>query len=109
MATKSNLTIDQGSNYSVIVDLTTANGSAMNLTGYTGRGQMRKSPYSSTAKDFTVAVANTGTVTLSMTSDYTSNITSGRWLYDVEVISDSGIVTRVLEGIVTVTPEITRS
>jgi len=109
MATKSNLTIDQGSNYSITVDLTTANGSAMDLAGYTGRGQMRKSPSSSTAKDFTVAVANNGIVTLSMSAAYTANITAGRWLYDVEVISDSDVVTRVLEGIVTVTPEITRS
>ena len=108
MSTKSNLTIDQGSDYNITVDLTTANGSAMDLAGYTGRSQMRKSASSSTAKEFTIAVANTGTVTLSMTAAYTANIAAGRWLYDVEVVSQSSIVTRVLEGIVTVTPEMTR-
>lgn len=108
MATKSNLTIDQGSTYSITVDLTTANGSSMDLAGYSGRAQMRKSATSSSYKDFTVAVANTGSVTLSMTADYTANINAGRWLYDVEVVNGS-TVTRVLEGIVTVTPEITRS
>ena len=108
MATKSNLTIDQGSDYNITIDLTTANGSSMDLTGYTGRSQMRKSASSSTAKDFTILVANTGSVTLSMTADYTANITAGRWLYDVEVVSGGEVVTRVLEGIVTVTPEMTR-
>ena len=29
MATKSNLTIDQGSDYNITIDLTTANGSSM--------------------------------------------------------------------------------
>lgn len=108
MATKSNLTIDQGSDYNITIDLTTANGSAMDLAGYTGRSQMRKSASSSTAKNFTVSVANSGSVSLSMTADYTANITAGRWLYDVEVVSSADVVTRVLEGIVTVTPEMTR-
>jgi hypothetical protein len=109
MATKSNLTIDQGSTFTASIDLTTANGSVMDLTDYTGRGQMRKSATSSTAKDFTITInGGLGIVTLSMTAAYTANINSGRWLYDVEVVSNTNVVTRVLEGIVTVTPEITR-
>lgn len=109
MATKLNLTIDQGSEFANTFTVVYANGTAWDLTGYTGRGQMRKSPTSSTAKDFTVSPVANGQVTLSMTSAYSANVAAGRWLYDVEVVAANGDVTRVREGIVTVTPEMTRS
>ena len=108
MAIKSNLIIDQGSDYTITVSLTDQNGAALNLTGYTGRAQMRKSPTSTTNKDFTVSVNVSGSITLSMTSEYTSGITAGRYMYDAEIISANNTVTRVIEGIVTITPEITR-
>lgn len=108
MAIKSNLVIDQGSDYTVTVNLTDENGDALDLTDYTGRAQMRKSPTATTKKDFTVAVNEAGSITLSMTSAYTAAITAGRYMYDAEIISSANAVTRVIEGIVTVTPEITR-
>jgi len=108
MAIKANLTIDQGSDFSVTFNLTDENGVALDLTGYTGRAQMRKSPTSSTKKDFTVSVEVSGSITLSMTSEYTSGITATRYMYDAEIISSGNSVTRVVEGIATVTPEITR-
>jgi len=110
MATKSNITIDQGSTFTVTVDLQIANGSPLDLSGYSGRAQMRKAYSASTAKDFTVSIANTslGQVTMSMVADYTANVEAGRWLYDLEMINGS-TVTRVLEGIATVKPEVTRS
>ena len=43
-----------------------------------------------------------------MDSDYTANIAAGRYLYDVEVVSSADVVTRVLQGIATISPEITR-
>ena len=109
MAIKSNLIIDQGSDYSVTVELTDANGNTMILTDYTGRAQMRKSPTATSYKEFTVSVNEAGgTVTLSMDSDYTADITAGRYMYDVEIVSSANVVTRVLQGIATVSPEITR-
>ena len=108
MAVKANLIIDQGSDYNVTIDVQYANGTSYDLSGFTGRAQMRKSPFSSTNYDFTVTTANSGTVTLEMTSAYTANVTAGRYLYDVEVISSANVVTRVLQGIATVSPEITK-
>jgi len=109
MAIKSNLIIDQGSDYTVTVSLTDANGNTMILTDYTGRAQMRKSPTASSSKEFTVSVdEDAGYVTLSMTSEYTANIAAGRYMYDVEIVSSANVVTRVLQGIATVSPEITR-
>lgn len=108
MAIRSNLTIDQGSDYSITVDLVSANGDPMNLSGYTGRSQLRKHPDSVNSKEFTVEVANSGSIILSMDSVYTANITAGRYMYDAEIVSSANVVTRVIQGIVTVTPEITR-
>tara|TARA_R110000868_G_C10374931_1_gene718779 strand:- start:1 stop:333 length:333 start_codon:yes stop_codon:yes gene_type:complete len=110
MAIKANLIIDQGSDYDVTFDLTHANGTVFNLTSYTGRASMRKSPFSSTAKDFTVTIpdAANGALMIAMTSTYSANVTGGRYLYDVEIVSSANVVTRVVQGIATVSPEITR-
>lgn len=109
MATKANLLIDQGSTFSTTVTITDTNGNLLNLTGYTGAAQMRKSYTSSTAYNFNVSVGNTsGTITLSMSANTTANIAGGRYLYDVELIDTSNTVSRVFEGIVTVNPNITR-
>ena len=69
---------------------------------------MRKSYTSSTAYAFTVGLNSNGQVTLGMTSNTTSTIAAGRYVYDVEITSPSGVVTRVVEGLVTVTPNVTR-
>jgi hypothetical protein len=107
MATKANLVIDQGSDYTVTIYLTSANGAVLDTTGYTGRAQMRKSHSSSVYKEFTVVVSG-GTAVLSMTNSYTASITAGRYLYDVETVAASGNVKRVQQGTATITPEITR-
>jgi hypothetical protein len=45
---------------------------------------------------------------MSMTASNTSNIKAGRYLFDVETVDTLGTVSRILEGIITVTPQITR-
>ena len=109
MATKTNLVIDQGSTFSVELNLTDDNGDPLGLVGYTATSQLRKWYTSSNpAAAFTtnINVAN-GSITLSLTSDETSSLTAGRYVYDVE-IQDNTSVTRIIEGIVTVTPQVTR-
>jgi hypothetical protein len=109
MATKANIIIDQGTTFSTDIYLTDDNGDAFDLTGYTGVSKMRKHYTSSNAQSFTVSLntAN-GFVTLSLTSANTSDLTAGRYVYDVEVTSSSNVVSRIVEGIVTVTPQVTR-
>ena len=108
MATVENLVIDQGQTFSFELTLSNADGTAKNLSGYTTTSQMRKSYYSSTATSFTTAqVDATGTITISLTATQTSAIKAGRYVYDIEIASSSETL-RVLEGIVTVTPEVTR-
>lgn len=110
MATISNLFVDAGTTYSNIITVSASNGQALNLTGYTVASQMRKSYSSSTVHTFTASVydAATGKIRLQLSPTQSEAIPAGRWLYDVEITSPSGSKTRVIEGIVTVTPQITQ-
>jgi len=111
VATVSNLFVDQGADYSNIITVGTTTGSVLNLTGYTVKSQMRKSYGSTTAYDFTASVydAAAGKVRLQLTAAYASSIPAGRYLYDIEITSSIGSKTRILEGTVIVTPEITKT
>lgn len=109
MATKANIIIDQGTTFSTVITLADENGDAINLTGYSANSQIRKHYSSSNSQSFSISLGGTlGTVTLSLTSTQTSNLVAGRYVYDVEVVSTSNVVSRIVEGIVTVTPEVTR-
>ena len=109
MATKANITIDQGTTFSTVISLADDEDVAVNLTGYTANSQIRKHYSSSNSQSFSISLGGTsGTITLSLTSTQTSNLTPGRYVYDVELTSSSNVVSRIVEGIVTVTPEVTR-
>lgn len=109
MASKANIIIDQGATFNTDLSLTDEYGDGLDLTGYTANSQMRKWYTSSNAAATFTAVVNTATaaITLSLTANQTSNIASGRYVYDVE-ISNGNTVSRIVEGIVTVTPQVTR-
>lgn len=110
MAIKANIVIDQGTDFSATIDVVGgANNDVFDLTSYTAKAQMRKNYASSTAVTFVCSDNNTlGQITLQLTSNTTSTIEPGRYLYDVEITSTAGEVIRVVEGIATVTPGITR-
>jgi hypothetical protein len=109
MAIKGNLIIDQGSTFSTTVNVTDDNEAVVNLTGYTGAAQMRKHYTSLNSHSFSVSISPLiGTVTLSMNATTTASITPGRYAYDCELTASNGTKTRLVEGIVTVTPEVTR-
>lgn len=108
MADKLNLLIDQGTTYSVNLEVKDANNALVNLTGYSGAGQIRKQYTSNSATAFSISVYSNGTVTASLTANQTSNLVSGRYVYDIELTNALSEVTRIVEGIVTVTPQVTR-
>lgn len=108
MAVKSNINIDQGSDFRVTVNVTDANNSPIVLTGYTGKAQFRKHYTSLTSYDFGVVVAN-GAVTLSLSSSNSNSISPGRYVYDCELTSTTGVKSRIVEGIVTVKPQVTKT
>ena len=110
MAAISNLAIDQGTTYSVTITVTDDTGSARNLTNYTVRSQMRRSFYTTANTAFAANVASPadGTITLDLTATQTSTLKAGRYVYDVELVSNTLTVERIVEGIVTIYPEATK-
>ena len=113
MAAIANLIIDQGANFSSDITVKDANGNAFDLTGYTTEAKMAKG-YASTRTRTTItsAVASdatTGVVSLSLTATQTAALDAPeRYVYDVEITQTStGTVTRVIEGIITVRPNVT--
>jgi hypothetical protein len=109
MAIKSNLILDQGSTFSSTIEVTDENDEPVDLTQYTGAGQIRKHYTSSNSTSFSVSLGGTtGTITLALTATQTANLVAGRYVFDVELTAGAGAVSRILEGIVTVTPQVTR-
>ena len=112
MATISNIFIDQGATFSTTVTIEDGTGSPLDLTGYTALAQIRKTYQSTTATDFTStfdADRTTGLITISLTNTQTAALEEGRYVYDLLITDLSGTKTRVVEGIVTVNPSVSRS
>jgi len=110
MAARADIRIDQGATYQMALTCLDSTGAALDLTGYTGAAQVR-GQYSdpSPAAVFTAAIdARNGIVNLTLTAAQTTAlaITDGVW--DCKVTDPTGIVTRVCEGKVTVSPEATQ-
>jgi hypothetical protein len=104
------LTIEQGANFSTTINVRDGTNTIINLSGYSVSSQMRKSHYSTTANSFntTITDATAGQITMAMNSANTSNITPGRYVYDVLITSGANVKTRIIEGIITVMPSVTR-
>ena len=108
MSIKTNLTVDQGANFIYNIYLIDVNGDPFNITGYTGNSQIRRTYTSNSYVTMSVAVTgNTGLISLSMNASTTSSLTHNRYVYDVELLANS-VVSRIVEGIVTVNPGVTR-
>lgn len=111
MAAKANIVIDQGTDFTTTITVTDADENVVDLTGYTGAGQIRKHYESSTATDFTLSFGTPrtdGKVTIALSRVQTANLEAGRYVYDVELTSSANTTSRLSEGIVTVTPQVTR-
>jgi hypothetical protein len=110
-----NATIDQGATWSVTVLYKNSDGTAINLTGFTAAMQVRQQ-YSSETAELTlsspsngiVITGATGTVLITISAAQTRALEEGYYVYDVELTSPSALVTRLIQGQLTVAPEVTR-
>ena len=109
------LTIPQGSSWSRSIIWKTGDPSLpVDLDGFTARLQLRPSQASTTITlemktgDGIVIDAAAGMFTLSISAIKTAAIGAGRYSYDLEATSGGGQVTRVCQGLITITPETTR-
>ena len=111
MASISNIFIDQGADFSTTVNVTDSNAAALDLTGYTAAGMIRKNHLSTSSTAFTVAFVDprsSGQITISLTDTQTAALPEGRYVYDVVITAGDGKKTRVVEGSATINPCVTR-
>lgn len=110
MSTVSNLFVDQGSYFSRFVTAVTPAGTPYDLTGYTVASQMRKYSGSTTAYNISCTVVDpqAGKIKIKLDAASSEAIPAGRYLYDVEITDSTGEKLRVLEGVVTILPQMTR-
>lgn len=108
MATKLNLYIDQGTDFATNIEVTDEAGLPLDLSTHTGRAHMRKHYTSTTYNAFTVSGNANGVISVSMNAATTANIAGGRYVWDLEMVSTGNVVSRIVEGIVTINPEVTR-
>ena len=105
-----NLYLEQGTTFTTTITLDDVYGDVYDLTGLTAYSQIRKSYYSANATaafDTSINVLN-GTITLDLDADTTSNIAPGRYVFDTIIRDVYNTTTRVLEGIIDVSPMVTR-
>lgn len=123
-AGKLDLYIEQGANFYKLLTLQDATGAAIDLTGYTFAGQIRRKADSGAvllAFTFTILnqTTNRGQLELTLTALQTATLpdqpqpTADRiastFAYDIEMTRTSdGFVARLLEGKVTLSPEVTQ-
>ena len=94
-----NLVIQKGTYFEETFALTAEDGLGLNLTGATAASKLRKHPTAGLAYTFsTTTTVSDSTVKISMTSDKTADLPSGRCYYDVLIISSGGVASKVLEG-----------
>lgn len=110
MAAYSEIYLEQYADFSTTINLANEQGDAMNLVGYSASSQLRKSFYATTSTNFVINVtdAAAGELTLIMSSANTANLSPGRYMFDVLIRNNQNINTRVVEGIATILPGVTR-
>lgn len=112
MAATHNLTIECGATF-LLEMVWSEDDTPKNLTGYAARMQVRKTHAAAPILDLTDGAGITlgttgGEITIEVSSDDTTDLTEGNYVYDLELESGAGFVTRLLEGGVTIKPEVTR-
>lgn len=112
MAAYVELYMDQGTTFRNVINLIDDTTNAyININNYVIASQMRRSYYSANATANLVCTITdfaNGEITMTLDASNTSSIKAGRYLFDLETTDRANTTVRVLEGIITVTPEITR-
>lgn len=112
MAAIQNIVVDQGTTFTRTFNLTGANGVAYDLSDYTVDAQIRRSYSSSSGLSFSTAIVGAsanGALSISLNATETLSLKYGRYVYDIKLNNTTtGEKLRVVEGIVTVTPTVTR-
>lgn len=130
MAQNIPINLDQGTTYEHTFTCKDKSGSVLDLSSYSARGHVRKEygsdsivlnlgsqaslevidalSASSSSSSSGSTFEATGKVKLTIDPSASSNLSAGRYLYDIEIYNDAGNVYRVCEGPFVLRPEITK-
>jgi len=109
MSATYNITIEQGTDWTRDLFLTTATQGAISLAGRTFTAQIRQMPGGTVATQIATSVVSAagGQLRLSVTSAASLLVPTAGAKYDLIQVTSVGIATRLLEGAVTLSPRIT--
>ena len=116
-------TIEQGTTFTRVFKYKDENGAPVDLTGYDVRMQIRSSydsavlaSLTSGSGDFVVSVppdaaegvTDKNQIKLTISANNTAAYTFDQALYDIELESETGVVTRLLQGKIKLSREVTK-
>lgn len=116
MVAKDNITVYQGSDYRRALEFKNESAVLMDLTGYVFRGQVR-AEYSSASPVFSFSftlrnqTTSPGLVDMLLSAADTAAVSIAKitsYIYDIEMVTASGDVKRIVEGKLNLHPEVTR-
>jgi hypothetical protein len=114
-AAKHDLVIEQGATFRLQLVWKDPAGVPIDITNSTVRMQIRHSTYDAqpilsltSLPSAGLTLTNPGTIDILITDEQTTALAVPRGVYDIEIESQSGVVTRLIEGRVTIKQEVTR-
>ena len=111
MADYAVLTVDQGTDTIIQIEVIDSNKAPMDLTGYSAVAKFKRSYNSTDSNSFECSIdspATSGLVNLTLDGYVTNAIKAGKYVYDVELKRGS-ITERILEGPLEISPSVTKS
>lgn len=105
--------IDQGTDFGTVINLNDDDTNmAQNVSGYVVTGKLKRSLVSANAAETflcEITDAANGEISISLAAANTANLKPGNYFYDIKVRDNNvNAVTRLIEGIIIVTPAITK-
>lgn len=112
MAQSYNYTIDQGADWFLSVQYKDSAGAPIDLAGYTAAMQFRPVSSNTTALNLTSSsgitiTPATGTLAIRITAAQSAALEATQFDYELEITSGSGVVTRLIQGLVAVDGQLT--
>ena len=111
MAYIANLYVEAGATFSRVITYTDDSGNLVDLTDYTAELQVRETVTSEAAAITKVPTlgGTAGTISWTFTAAETAALTASKYVYALELTNTSdSSVTRLVEGDITVSPEVVR-
>ncbi len=116
MAATYNFTIDCGATFYRKLTWTNPDQTPIDTTGYSAKMQIRKSPDDTVLvsldstqidSDSTISISGDGEIEINISAQDSAIITSNVGVYDLIVISPEDVITRLIQGKVTFSHEVT--